>query len=126
MKSMINSENLKQLNENLGKAEKSKDKEFFEMLLSDNLIFRRASGIINNKKEFLERLMKDSLIYHEISTDVRDIFISEQTNLAMVTALVYAKLTNEGKDIEGNFMNIRVFRMDVDVWKLISWYNYKV
>ena len=123
---MINSENLKQLNENLGKAEKSKDKDFFEKYLSDNLIFRRASGIINNKKEFLEGLMKDSIIYHEISTVVRDIFISEQTNLAMVTALVYAKLTNEGKDIEGNFMNIRVFRMDGDVWKLISWYNYKV
>ena len=126
MKSMINSENLKQLNENLGKAEKSKDKEFFEMLLSDNLIFRRASGIINNKKEFLEGLMKDTLVYHEISTDVRDIFISDQTKLAIVTASVYAKFTNDGKDIEGNFMNVRVFRIEGDVWKLISWYNYKV
>lgn len=126
MENINSSEILKQLNASFSEAEKSKNVEFFKEVLSDDLIFRRASGIINNKKEFLEGLMKDTLVYHEISTDVRDIFISDQTKLAIVTASVYAKFTNDGKDIEGNFMNVRVFRIEGDVWKLISWYNYKV
>jgi len=126
MNNTNNSEILKQLNEKFGEAEKTKKEEFFKIHLHDDLVFRRASGVFNTKKKFLEELMKDSLVYHEVKTDVKDIFISEQTKLAMVTAEVYAKLTNEGKEIEGNFMNVRVFRMEGDGWKLISWYNYKM
>lgn len=120
-------EDLRQINEKFGEAERAKGakaKKFFDRHLSDNLLFRRASGKINTKKQFIEALENPNLVYHEIKTNVIKISITEDNMNALVHAVIYAKITDNGKNIEGHFMNIRFFQMENEIWKLCSWYNY--
>ncbi len=117
---------LKSLNIKIGEAEKAKDKDFFEKNLSESLIFRRASGKIHTKKEFLKGLDNTNLHYHYIKTDIKNILISEDGLKAVVKAIVFVKMTNEGKEIEGHYTNLRFFQKQNDAWILTSWYNERV
>ncbi len=115
---------LYQLNLQFGEAEKSKAIDFFEKHLSDDLLFRRASGKLHNKEQFLKALQDPKLVYHDIKTTIVEIALSDDNNKAVVKAIVCAKIANDGKDIEGHFMNLRFFEQQNSYWQLTSWYNY--
>ena len=100
---------LKSINIKIGEAEKAKDKVFFEKHLSDNLLFRRASGKIHTKEQFLTALANPNLIYCYISTEVKNISISEDGLKAVVKAIVFVKMTNEGNESEEHYSNVRFF-----------------
>lgn len=78
MENKNSSEVSKQLNIKFGEAEKSKEKgkEFFEIHLHNDLIFRRANGAVNNKNEFLVELVNPEKKYQEMRTDFQGIVIS--------------------------------------------------
>jgi hypothetical protein len=65
---------------NFGEAEKSKAEEFFKTNLSDDLSIRRASGVgvVHTNEEFLKDLINPEKIYHEIRTDLKNIYVSEE------------------------------------------------
>ncbi len=109
---------LKQLNKKFGEAEKNKENAFFDKHLSDDLLFRRASGKIVSKEEFLADLQNQSLNYHHIKTDVKEISISKDESKAVVKAIVFVKMENEGY-----FTNLRFFQKQNDTWMLTAWYN---
>ena len=114
---------LKLLNQQFGKAEKAKDKVFFKKHLSDSLIFRRASGKIDSKEQFLESLGNPDLIYHHIDTEIIKISVSDDNSRAVVKVIVFVKMTNEGRDIEGHYTNLRFFQKQNNTWVLTNWYN---
>jgi hypothetical protein len=119
-------EKLIALNSKIGESEKNKDVSFFQKHLSENLLFVRASGKLNSKKEFIDAVQNKNLIYHKIDTQVVKAIISEDNSKAFVKAIVKAKINNEGKEIDGYYMNIRFFELVDETWMLINWYNYEL
>jgi hypothetical protein len=116
-------DDLIKLNQAFGEAEKKRDAAFFEKHLSDDLVFRRASGKIVGKAQFLAGLQNPGLIYHRISTEIEDVSAANDESSATVKAIVAVEMTNEGKNIAGSFANFRIFKNENGVWKLIAWYN---
>ena len=115
---------LKELNEAFGEAEKARDSTFFKDHLSDNMVFRRASGAITDREQFLTGLLDEEVVYHEITTQViTPIAYSKDRMTAAVKATVTVDMTNHGKDIKGSFTNFRFFRNENGTWKLLTRYN---
>lgn len=98
--------------------------------MSEDLLFRRASGIIESKDEFLSKLADKNSIYHEISTEVKKITISKDKTNAVVKAIDFVKITNDGGYLEGYFTNLRFFKEFQEngdkYWVLTHWYNEEV
>jgi hypothetical protein len=117
-------DDLSELNQAFGEAEKSKNIDFFQEHLAENMIFRRASGKITDKAQFLTGLVNPKLVYHEIATEVIEpIAYSDDKTTAAVKAIVTVDMTNDGKDIKGSFTNFRFFKNENGTWKLLTWYN---
>ena len=119
-------EELKKLNEKLGEAEKSKDVQFFEEYLSEDLLFRRASGKVHTKRQFLEGLENPKLVYHDLQTEIVRIVLSDDNLKALAQVIVHAKITNDGNDGQGHYMNLRFFQRQHSTWQLVNWYNYEL
>lgn len=96
----------------MGEAEKSRDAEFFEALLAEQLTFRRANGAIVDKTTFLRDLLNPENTYHMLESE--DISATVYEGIAVVTLLVTAKGTREGKSFAGVFRNIRIFVHEPD------------
>lgn len=96
---------------------------FFESLLSDQLIFRRASGKVVGKAGpdgFLEGLKNNpfkSRVPDDISVTVLD-------NRALVTLIIVARRKDD--DSVHRYRNIRLFSRAADGWIMEFWYNYEV
>ncbi len=111
----------------MGEAEKNRNQEFFNSLLSDKLTFRRASGAIVDKATFLADLRNPANSYDRLES--KHIAAQVYENLAVVTLLVDAKGMREGKPFEGIFRNVRIFLVEPvndPSWQLHSWFNVKV
>jgi len=115
------------LNERIGEAERTPDEEFLKSVFSDNLRFRRANGTIVDKAIYLDDLMKPGNITHELHST--NIVPTIYGNLAVVELLVAVKGVRCGKELDGVFRNIRIFRDEPEKqprWQLHSWFNVPV
>jgi alkylhydroperoxidase/carboxymuconolactone decarboxylase family protein YurZ len=111
---------LRRLNEEIGEQEKAANSTYFQKLLSDSFIFRRASGDIVDKPGYLHDLEEVSENpYEQLNTYVRDVAIDKES--AVATILVLAKRKN--MEHTGRFKNIRMFRRESSDWKLVAWIN---
>lgn len=124
--SNIDEKALISLNKQIGYMEQQRDsaaQNFFDILLSDQLIFRRADGIIVSKKGkggFLEKLKGiDSFTAREI----QDIIVQQLDDHALVTLIVQ---TLNAKNEVGRYRNIRIFSKQGTDWQLECWYNYAI
>ncbi len=114
------------LNERIGEMEQKRDEEahkFFNSHLSDQLIFRRASGKVVGKsgpEGFLESLNKPNPF---TSRRAEDISVTLLDDRALVT-LIVAGTRADGS--EGRHRNIRLFSKSSNNWILELWYNYEI
>jgi hypothetical protein len=123
---METTQELIRLNIKIGESEKDKDIAFFENYLSDDLLFVRVSGKTNSKNEFIEALKNQNLIYHQIDTHVVKVIVANDGKKAFVKAIVKAVINNEGKEINGFYMNNRFFELKGKEWILTNWHNYEL
>jgi hypothetical protein len=107
--------------EQAGGAEASS---YFGALLSDQLIFRRASGNIVGKagpEGFLEGLKKAGPFS---SRRPEAILVTQLGDRALVTLIVVATRADDGS--EHRYRNIRLFSRSGDNWMMEFWYNYEI
>ncbi len=106
-------------------AEFTHNKKALENILSDDLVFHRASGIIESKVSFLSSL--DNTVYEFLENSSVETKFNNSENYAISVVLVKAKGINKVKEtaFEGTFRNIRFFRK-TQKWQLFAWYNEKV
>ena len=115
------------LNERIGEAERTRDAEFLRVVLSDNLRFRRANGTIVDKAIYLDDLTKPLNTTEELHST--DIVPTIYRNLAVVVLSVAVKGMRCGNKLDGVFRNIRTFLDEPNKrphWQLHSWFNVRV
>jgi len=94
-------------------------RKFFEKYLSEQLIFRHASGKVVGKGEFLEGLKNNSFL----SRVPEQIEATLQGDRALVTLIVVG---TENNGVVHSYRNIRLFTRSTDQWLLEFWYNYEI
>ena len=126
-------DDLRKLNEELGEKEKAGDRadKFFQDHIAEDLIFRRANGVVTDKEGFLSSLKPDQFDRLETSVDAIDIKVAppdpnmpakELSAVVDVTVIAQRKGTDAGK-----FRNIRMFhKREGEEWKLRAWINTRV
>jgi glyoxylase I family protein len=112
-------EELRQVNVDIGAAEKSHDLPFLRRVLDDLLVFRRADGSVVGKDDYLAGL--EGRTYDELRTEVVD--LDEEAESAVVTAIVTTRGTNNGKPFGGTFRNVRTFVRTDGAWQCRLWIN---
>lgn len=108
-------------------AEKDRDAAFFETLLAETLTFRRANGVVVDKEKFLKDLKQPDNTYEILESDGIAATVFE--GVALVTLLVRAKGTREGKPFAGVFRNIRIFVYEsapLSRTQLHAWFNVRI
>lgn len=114
------------LNKRIGEMEQEQGAEahkFFNAHLSDQLIFRRASGKVVGKSEpegFLDSLKTPSPFTSRVSEDIS---VALLNNRALVTLIVVGTRADGSV---GRYRNIRLFSRSGEDWILELWYNYEV
>lgn len=114
------------LNQQIGEKEQEEAKAtgFFEALLSDQLIFRRASGVVVGKSgegSFLESLATKPSPF--ILREAEEIAVTLLDGRALVTLIVVGTKADGTKK---RYRNVRLFSRAGDNWKLELWYNYEL
>src|SRR5206468_834977 len=113
---------LMELNKKMGENEKSADLIFFQDLLADNFLFRRANGDVVNREAYLQDLEQIAENpYQRLDTHVREVVVDKDS--AVATVLVIAK--RKKMEQPGGFNNVRMFERRNGKWKLVSWINTK-
>jgi hypothetical protein len=96
---------------------------FFQKLLSDRFLFRRASGKVIGKsgpEGFLDGLKNNSFK----SRIPEDISVNLLEDRALVTLVIVAIRKDDGST--HRYRNIRLFSRTGDEWTLDFWYNYEI
>ncbi|MGH9843475.1 MAG: nuclear transport factor 2 family protein [Blastocatellia bacterium] len=114
---------LQQLNRDIAAAEQRRDREFFVALLSEKLLFRRASGAIIGKADFLNGLQGPSPFTDYVAENIEVTEIPGVADRALVTLIVRARKTDSSVQ---RFRNIRFFTRAATGWELDAWYNYEI
>lgn len=116
-------EELTQLNIDIGEAEKVRHRDMLDRILANDLIFRRASGIVIDKATYLEELLKPENTYDYLCSEVIEIKLNKSQNVAIVTLHVRAKGQRGNNSFEGIYRNIRYFRKKGKDWQCYKWLN---
>ncbi len=87
------------LNQRIGEAERTKDEQFLNSVLSENLRFRRANGTMVDKTIYIVDLMKPENSTDDLHSD--DIIPRIHGNLSVVELLVKLKGMRGGKKLDG-------------------------
>jgi ketosteroid isomerase-like protein len=114
---------LTKLNIDIGEAEKQRDKDTLNRILANDVIFRRASGVVVDKATYLKDLQNSENTYNYLCSEVIEVKLSESQDTAIVTLHVRAKGKRGGNPFEGVYRNIRAFRKEGQDWKCYAWFN---
>ena len=114
-----------ELNKQIGEMEQQgvEARAFFDDHLSDQLIFRRASGKIVGKWEsdgFLANLKNNPFS----SRRPEEISVTLLNDRALVTLIIIGTRADDGS--VHRYRNIRLFSRSADQWILELWYNYEL
>ena len=116
---------LEELNRRIAEREQegAQGAHFFDGLLSDTLVFRRASGQVVGKAEFLEGLrgtspFSDRRIDGEVDVRLLD------DDRAVVTLVIAARRAAGGD--WSRYRNVRLFTREDDRWRMELWFNYAI
>ena len=122
----MESDDLVALNVRIGEMEQaggSDARTFFESLLGDRFVFRRASGKIVGKsgpEGYLEGLANNPFSFRHYE----NISVSPLDDRALVTLIVVGTRADDGS--VHRYRNIRLFTRTADKWMLEFWYNYEI
>jgi Domain of unknown function (DUF4440) len=115
-------EALRQVNLELGEAEKERDVDRLEKLVHDFLVFRRADGGIVTKRQYLEAV--PTRTYDVLESEIVE--IDEGKDSTVVTVIVTAAGRANDKPFSGTFRNTLVFVSEGDRWQCRVWVNSRV
>jgi hypothetical protein len=118
-------DDLADLNRRIGEMEQrgAEARAFFEDLLSEHLVFRRASGKVVSKSGpdgFIEGL-KDNPFQSRVSEEIS---VRPLDDRALVT-LVVVGVRRDDRSTH-RYRNIRLFARPAGRWVLECWYNYEI
>jgi hypothetical protein len=123
---MTAEQDLIELNQRIGEAEKQRDETYLSEILADDLVFRRASGDIAFKQDYLKGIRDTNNTYSRLESV--DIEPKIKDNVAVVTLRVNAAGMRSGNAFSGTFRNIRVLRKEPKSkhgWQCYVWINTK-
>ena len=112
---------LVKINQDIRDAEFHHDEAYFKKILSDDLIFRRASGKFVNKPRFLEELALIS--YDILKAGAAEIIPIDEKSVYTILNVEAKVKKPDGSEFKGNFRNTRFFRKKGTEWELYAWYN---
>jgi len=114
---------LRRLNEEIGIKEQAGEVRFFDELLTDNFLFRRANGSIVDKRHYCDGLASVAENpYERLDTVVENVTLDEDSGVVNIIVIAKRK-TMERAAV---FKNVRVFSHEGENWKLIIWVNTKI
>jgi hypothetical protein len=93
----------------------------FKKLLADELIFRRASGKVDNKSDFLKTFQEPSPFR---SRDAEDVVVELIDDRRALVRLIVTTTKADGS--KQRFRNIRMFSHSGENFILEFWYNYEL
>jgi hypothetical protein len=106
-------EDLHAINVKIGEAENANDRAWFQGVLAERFVLRRASGVLDDRVAFLQKLEKDDR--DDRTTTIEDIDLLRGSR-----AVVHAIVTTGGK----RYDNLRIFvRGGAHGWSLLAWAN---
>lgn len=108
---------LKNLNIEITAAEDNGDTKKLETVLSQKLVFRRASGAVVDRDQFLAQVK----VRPKTNTEIESIKLFGHDR-AIVTCIVTMKV----KDKVERYHNLRMFIRETNQWKLLAWANEKL
>jgi len=114
---------LKSLNERFAVMEQQRDAEakaWFDTVLSDHLIFRRADGSMVDKQAFLTSLDDPNRF---VTRHTEDVHITALADRALIFLVVRA---TEADGTGNRYRNIRLFSKQPNTWMLERWHNYEL
>ena len=114
-------DDLKEINEKISDAEMNHDTAFFELLMSDDLVFRRSNGRFTGKTQFIQDLPNTSYDLLE-ATEHRLIPFNPDTAYTISRVIAKGKRP-DGSEFGGTNINVRFFRRSVNGWMLYAWHN---
>ena len=111
---------LRRLNKEIGVKEQAGEVPFFDELLADTFLFRRAKGTIEDKRHYLDGLASVAENpFERLETVIENVTLDG--NSGVVNVLVIAK--RKSMERAAVFQNVRVFSRQGENWKLITWVN---
>jgi hypothetical protein len=114
---------LRRLNEEIRVKEQAGEKPYFDELLADTFLFRRADGTIVDKRQYLDDLGSVAKNpYERLESVVENVTLDGVSGV--VNVLVLAK--RKKMERAAVFQNVRVFIRQDENWKLIMWVNTKI
>lgn len=117
-----------ELNERIGEAEKARNDQFMQDILSDQLVFRRGNGERNDKTQYLAGLVDLTRTYQQLEVSNINV-VKNPEDLALVSLIVKAAGMRGEEPFSGTYRNIRVFRKESSAlygWKCFLWFNEKI
>jgi len=114
---------LRRLNEEMRVKEQAGEKPYFDELLADTFLFRRADGTIVDKRQYLDDLGSVAKNpYERLESVVENVTLDGVSGV--VNVLVLAK--RKKMERAAVFQNVRVFIRQGENWKLIMWVNTRI
>jgi hypothetical protein len=110
------------LNVDIGEAEKAHDVNTLTRILSEDLVFRRGSGVIVDRGTYLTELPDTT--YQVLQSG--EFEVDEKPESALVTLVVTVVGTRQGKPFAGRFRNTRLFVRDEGDWTCRIWINTRI
>ena len=113
---------LRQLNVEIGEAERRHDIEFLDEVLHKDLVFRRSDGSIVGKQEYLQAVPSRS--YAAVESVITE--LEEGESAGLTTVLVRAEGSGEQGSFAGTFRNTRLFLRERESWRCKVWINSRI
>jgi len=114
-------DDLKELDLQVRVAEMDRNTSFFETLLSEDLVFRRASGKFVDKTQYLQDLPQTS--YHLLEVTSQHLIPINNNIAYTISRVVAIGKTTKGVEFGGTFINVRFYRFEDEKWTLYAWHN---
>ena len=112
------------LNQAFATAERTRDAEFFQRYLAEDLRFRRNSGTIVDKRKFLDDLRSEGNTNEVLEADAIEV-LPYGDDLALCSLVVHFEGTRGGQRANGTYRNARVFVRRGGAWQCALWFNTK-
>lgn len=92
--------------------------DYFKPRLSDQLMFRRANGVVVDKQQFLAGFKDASPFIERVAEDISVHVMGERAMITLIIRTVKADGTR------GCYRNIRLLTRTAERWVIQFWYNY--
>lgn len=120
----MSTQDLVSINNDIREAEFRRDDAFFNDLLTEDFLFRRANKTFDTKESYLKKL---HAYRYDLPEAGKEKIIPMDDQSAYAEIILKAQgIRDDGSKFGGNFKNTRFFRNSEGKWKLYAWYNEEI